>query len=238
MKFKNLLLTTSLLILLNILSNAQSRENKVIVQFSSKSKKLTEATGWAQNEKTGKWIENKNVISDRECPPYWVSHVSQNFIWMQFSTIQNGDQKYYVFLYESLGGRYKYPNIQEDWEVDKYTFFFIMTPTEYENIKNQIDLKSGKDIKVTSKRSGYITDRYKILGGENLYNEENLLARITKAIEKSGYLETCLTVNSQVVDGQEVVRFRLPEICFFAEDNMKTEYFEVKTTAFKTILTE
>jgi hypothetical protein len=238
MKIKNLQLTTSLLILSTILCNAQSRENKVTVQFSSKSEKLTEATGWAQNKETEKWIENKNVINDRDCPSDWVSHISQNFKWIQFATILNSGQKYYVFLYERLGGEYKNPNMQENWEADKRTYFLIQTSTEYENLEQKIDLKSAENIKVTSKMSGYITDKNEILGGEHVYNEENLLAKITNTIEKPGYLATCFILNSQVVDGQEIVRFRLPGSCYLAEDHMKTTYFEVKTTAFKTILTE
>jgi hypothetical protein len=238
MKIKHLLLTSFLVAFATFNSNAQRRENKETVQFSSKSKKLTEATGWEQNKETGKWIENKNVIYNSKCPSYWVSHVSQNFKWIQFATITNGGQKYYVFLYEQLGGEYKYPNIQKDWEEDKRTCFFILTPTEYENLKKQIDLKTGENIKIKSKISGYISDRYKILGGEHLYNEENLLAKITNAIEKPGFSETCFVLNSQVVDGQEVVRFILPESCYFVEDYMKTKYFEVKATDFKTILIE
>lgn len=238
MKIKHLLLTSFLFAFATFNSNAQSRENKETVQFSSKSEKLTEATGWEQNKETGKWIENKNVIDDIKCPSYLVSHISQNFKWMQFATITNGGQKYYVFLYERLGGEYKYPNIQEDWEADKRTYFFILTPTKYENIKKQIDLKSGVNIKVISKMSGYFSDRLNILGGEHLYNDENLLAKITNTMEKPGYSETCFILNSQVVDGKEVVRFRLPESCYFAEDYMKTKYFEVNATYFKTILTE
>lgn len=218
--------------------NAQSRENKETIQFSSKSEKLTHANGWEQNNVTGKWIENKNVIHDKKCKPYWVSHVEQNFEWMQFATITNGGEKYYVFLYERLGGVYKYPNIYEGWEADKRTYFFILTPIEYENIKIQVDLKSGENVKITSKMSGFISDRYKILGGEHLYNEENLLARIANAIEKQGYYETCLSLNSQLVDGQEVIRFRLPESCYSTEDHMKTKYFEVQANEFKTILTD
>lgn len=238
MKIKNLLLTSFLVAFVTFNSNAQRRENKETVKFSSKSEKLTEATGWEQNKETGKWIDNKNVIDDRKCPSYWISHVSQNFKWIQFATISNGEQKYYLFLYERLGGEYKYPNIREDWEADKRAYFFILTQVEYESIKKQIDLKSGENIRVTSKMSGYLSDRYKILGGEHLYNEENLLAKITNAIQKPGYFETCFVLNSQVVDGQEVVRFRLPESCSFEEDYMKTKYFEVKATDFKNILTE
>ena len=141
-------------------TNAQSRENKKIAQFSSKSEKLTKATGWELNEKTGQWIENKNVIHGSECKSYWISHVAQNFKWIQFATTTIGGEKYYIFLYERSGGEYKYPSIQEDWESDKRTHFFILTTTEYNNIKQQVDLKLGEDIKITSKMNGYLSDRY------------------------------------------------------------------------------
>ena len=238
MKLKNLLLTAVLITATVLNVNSQSRENKVTVEFASESQKLTKATGWEQNEKTGKWVENKNVIDDRECPSYWVSHVSQNFKWIQFRTINQNDKKYYVFLYERLGGEYKYKSIQEDWEADKRTYFFILTTEEYENMKSKVALKSGENIKLTSKMNGHISDRYKILGGEHLYNEENLLAKITKTIEKPSYSESCLVINSQTTDGNNVLRFRLPESCYFAEKYMKTAYFEVKIEEFRTILME
>lgn len=235
---KNLLLMAVILTATIFNVAAQKRENKTIATFNSESQKLTAATGWAQNSQTGKWIENKNVIYDRDCPSYWISHVSQNFKWIQFKTlIQNGN-KYYIFLYESLRGEYKYPNIQEDWETDLRTYFFILTAEQYDEIKTKIDLKTGENIKLTTKMTGYITDKYKILKGEHLYNEENLLAKITKAIEQPSYTESCFVINSQTTDGVDIVRFRLPESCYFAEKSMKTAYFEVKISDFKTLLTE
>lgn len=235
---KNLLLMAVILTATIFNVAAQSRENKTIATFNSESQKLTAATGWAQNNETGKWIENKNVIDDRDCPSYWISHVSQNFKWIQFKTlIQNGN-KYYIFLYESLRGEYKYPNIQEDWETDLRTYFFILTAEQYDEIKTKIDLKTGENIKLTTKMTGYITDKYKILKGEHLYNEENLLAKITKTIEQPSYTESCFVINSQTTDGVDIVRFRLPESCYFAEKSMKTEYFEVKISDFETLLTE
>ena len=44
-----------------------------------------------------------------------------------------------------------------------------------------------------------MSNRYKILGGEHLYNEENLLAKITIALKGNGYSETCFIINSQKV---------------------------------------
>ena len=236
MKFNNLLLSAVIIIASFLNANSQSRENKETVVFASETQKLTKAIGWEENKKTGKWVENKNVIDDRECPTYWVSHVPQNFTWLQFRTINQNNNVYYVFLYERLGGEYKYKSIQEDWQEDKRTEFFILTSDEYENLKNKIDLKSGENIKLTSKINGYISDRFKILGGEYLYNEENLLAKITLAIEKPNYSESCLILNSQTTDGKDVLRFRLPESCYSAEKSIKTAYFEVNLEEFKKIL--
>jgi hypothetical protein len=218
--------------------NAQSRTNETMLEFKSKFQKLSSAVGWQKNEKTGKWIENENVIDDSKVSSYGVSHISQNFKWLQFSTISQNGKDYYVFLYERLGGEYKYPSIYEDWEADKRTYFFVISTEQYEIIKTQIDLKTGKNIKITSKITGFISDRYKILGGEHLYNEANLLAKITNTIEKPNYSESCFILNSQTTDGVDLLRFRLPETCYSAEKDMETKYFEVKISEFKAMLTE
>lgn len=178
---------------------AQVRQDKEIIKFNSQSEQLKSATGWAQNKETGKWIENKNVIDNNKCPSFWVSHISQNFKWIQFASIIKGGQKYYIFLYENLAGEYKYPSIQSDWEVEKRTHFFILTKQEYDSIKSQIRLKTTENIKISSKRGGYITNKFKILGGEHLYNEENLLAKINNTIDKPSYMETCFILNLQFI---------------------------------------
>jgi hypothetical protein len=234
-KIKNvLLISTSILLTINTF--AQSRENKVNLKFESKSEKLTTAVGWKLNKETGKWIDNKNVIEDRNCPSYWVSYVSQNFKWIQFSTIKHNQVDLYVLLYERQGGEYKYPNIRQNWEPNTQTHFMIIDSTEYKNLQDAVNNKEAKDVKISSKIYGSMTDRYKILGGEHLYNEENLLAKITNAVEKNGYSETCFMINSQKVDGIDVVRFRLPESCYSAEKDMKEAYFEVKFEEFTKIL--
>ena len=218
--------------------SGQSRENKSLLSFKDKSEKLSKATGWALNKQTGKWIENKNVIDTKECPPYWISHVSQNFKWLQFAIINKDGTDYYAFLYERLGGEYKYPNIMEDWETDLRTHFLIMTSEQYFDLKKQIELKSGTNIKISSKIIGTMTDRFKILKGEHLYNEENLLAKITKAFESPSYGESCLMFNSQTVDGVDVVRFRLLDSCYSADRNFSNEYFETTHSDFLKILTK
>lgn len=229
---KNLICLT-LILFFSFNLNAQSRENTAKFHFNLKSKKLIQAEGWAQNKETGKWIKNKNVINDSDVPSYWISHISQNFKWIQFATIMNGGKTLYVFLYECVGGEYKYKNIQEDWEADKRTYYFVLSSEQYEDLKKQIDIKSITDIKITSYSSGYISDRFKILGGEHLYNEDNLLSKITNSIEEPDHFGNCFILNSQIVDGKEVVRFKLPEDC--RNDDFKTNYFEVNVAEFKII---
>jgi hypothetical protein len=226
----------SLSIFLTTNAFAQSRENKVNLKFESKSEKLTTAIGWKLNKETGKWIDNKNVIEDRTCPAYWVSYVSQNFKWIQFSTIKNNGVNLYVLLFERQGGEYKYPNIREDWEPNTQTHFMVLDSIEYKKLQVTVNNKEAKDVKISSKISGLMSDRYKILGGEHLYNEENLLAKITIAIAKKGYSETCFIINSQNLDGVDVVRFRLPESCYSAEKDMKEAYFEIMLEEFTRIL--
>jgi len=229
-------LLISISIFLTINTFAQSRENRLNLTFESKSEKLTSAIGWKINKETGKWFDNNNVIEDRACPKYWVSYVPQNFKWIQFSTIKQNGIELYVLLYERLGGEYKYPNIREDWEPNTQTHFMVIDSTEYKKIQNAINDKGAKDIKITSKISGSMSDRYKILGGEHLYNEENLLAKITIALEKKGYSETCFIINSQKVDGVDVVRFRLPESCYSSEKDFKDGYFEAQLGEFNKLL--
>lgn len=226
----------SLSIFLTTYTFAQNRENKVNLKFDLKSEKLTTAIGWKLNKETGKWIENKNVIEDRTCPNYYVSYISQNFKWIQFSTIKHNGVDVYVLLFERQGGEYKYPNIREDWEPDNQTHFLVLDSTEYKKLQVGINSKEAKDIKISSKISGSMSDRYKILGGEHLYNEDNLLAKITIALAKNGYSETCFIINSQKLDGVDVVRFRLPESCYSAENDMKEAYFEVPFEEFNEIL--
>ena len=218
--------------------HAQSRTNSSIPEFSFKSEKLSNATGWQLNESTEQWIENENVIDDRKCPKYWLNHTSQNFNWLQVVQMEVKGENYYIFLYEKNSGEYEYPNIREDWENDLKTYYFVLNPVEYADLMNQIEKQSGVTFKITSKINGYMTDRYKILKGEHLYNDENLAAKINKSIiSGGGYSEECLYFNSQITDGQEIVRFLLPTSCYM-DYKLDTKYFEALTSDFNSILIE
>jgi hypothetical protein len=231
---KELLIIASIFLAFNTF--AQSRENKVNLKFDTKSEKLSSSIGWKLNKVTGKWIDNKNVIDDKICEEYYLSHISQNFKWIQISTIKYNGVKFYVLLNERDGGEYKYPSIMQDWETNIQTHFMVIDSTEFVKLKNTINNKEAKDVQITSKISGTISDRYKTLGGEYLYNEENLLAKIRVGLEKIGYIQTCFIINSQKADGIDVIRFRLPEPCNSSKMDFKEAYFEAKFEEFNKLL--
>jgi hypothetical protein len=224
------------LILFAFIVNGQNREDRVSLTFDKKTSKLTKAIGWNFNETTGKWIANVNVIHDKQCPSYWVSHISQNFKWIQFASLTHNDSKYFVFLWERLGGSYKYPSIMEEWEEDTRTYFFILDSKQYTDLKAVVNNKEKRDIQFKSKIYGHISDRFKVLGGEYLYNENNLLAKINNALNKEGYSEEYLIINSQNLEGKDIVRFLLPENHLMIK-YYKKAYFEVNLQDFSTILT-
>lgn len=232
---KKVKLTMMILImcLMSIVVLGQSRTNVDKIEFSNKTEKLTKAEGWEQNKTTGEWVSNKNVISSTKSQ--FVSMIAQNFRWLQFSKIEKNGVNYYVLLFEKESGSYKYPNIKRDWEREIQTHFFIITESEFNELKDKLKLNNGETIQLKSKMNGSITDRYKILGGENLYNDENLLNKIRNTIDKPNYFEHCFTLNSQIVDGSNLVRFRLAESCNLSSD-IKTKYFEVLNNEFQKIL--
>ena len=235
-KMKNLkvMMMTLMMCLMAMVSFGQSRVNIDKINFLSKTEKLIKATGWEQSKTTGEWVSNKNVIHYKKCKSYWVSHVPQNFNWLQFSIVERNGNKYYVFLYEKLSGGYKYPNIRQGWETEMQTHFFIIIESEFNKLKEK--LNNGETIHLKSKMNGFITNKFKILGGEHLYNEENLLNKIRNTIDKPNYSELCFTLNSQTIDGSNVIRFRLPESCYSSGEDIKEKYFEVLNGDFQNIL--
>lgn len=226
------ILTTILIALTFIDIQGQSRTDRQNVEFDSKSEKLTQATGWELNKTTGEWIENQNVISDRETTPQ-ARGVSQNFNWLQFTSLTFEEEQYYLLVYERPTGRYRYPNIREGWSSFESVYYFVFTSEQYDQMVNSINLITGETIDIKSN----MADEYSGLfiqsaGG---YDEKDLLARITNILNRPNYTENCFRLNSQVVDGSEIIRFRLPEHCIL-RDKMQTAYFEVNLEEFNSIL--
>lgn len=227
------IVTSVLFALLFFDTNAQSRVDRENVQFELKSEKLTQASGWKQNQTTGKWIENQNVIADRGITPQ-ARGVSQNFNWLQFANLTFEGEQYYLLVYERPTGRYRYPNIRQGWSRFESVYFFVFTSEQYYQIVNSINLMSGETINIKSNMAGEYSGLFiQDAGG---YDEKDLLARITNILKQPHYFENCFRLNSQVVEGLEIIRFRIPEACVLSEDKIQTAYFEVNFKDFYSLL--
>jgi len=211
---------------------AQSRTDRETYVFEKKSPKLTKAKGWKQNETSGKWIKNDNLIDDK--PNTYgdisLSFESQNFKSLQICALNYKGKDLYVLLVEKLNGKYRYPNIHQDWEMFKETQFFVLDRKGYEFLKTHINGKWNQEITMVSEVYGEM-DTY--IDASN-YNETNLIAAIVKMLDEgTGYYKGKMTLNSQNVDGKDVVRFLVPDKSDFDFDKIREEYFEVDLSEFQ-----
>ncbi|GFD78703.1 hypothetical protein ACXIHB_10295 [Tenacibaculum sp. IMCC1] len=229
-------LCITVVFLLTITSNAQSRKNQERLTFVKNSEKIVEAKGWCLSYKTNQWVENRNAIDYQKVESFWVSHLSQNFKWIQFSKLNYNQKEYYVFIYEKLSGEYKYPYIKKDWIKENQTHVFILGKNQYLNLKNRISKQDGVTYEIRTKLKGFITDKYNSLGGNYSYNTENILFKIQNLLQNTTYKDYCLSYNSQVIDGKPVVRFKLPTECGYSKEKLDKEYFEISLELFDKIL--
>ena len=235
----------------SIISHAQKRVEGTIVflELNNHSEKLKDITGWYHNRGIDKWVENKNLIYYR---PYTLPcQLKQNVSWVQMATTTYENTKYYVLLYERKDGEYYMDKLTEDSKTEEYwrdcrkTHFFVMTELQYKEFKNQINAKTGQSQPITGYVGGFIEDYYNTVGIEYSCDQRSLCSEITKELKKPNYpgSKDCFTYNSQVVDGIEVVRFRVPEFISSSKKDseslnkkmQKDGYFEVDFNDFKKI---
>ena len=218
------------------ITSAQGLEpsDKAMPVFTKKSEPLTQATGYDQDKKTGKWIQNNNLISDMVVTPndsFNIGFTDQNLIWFRSATLTYDAKKYYAFYYYYLSGQYKYPETKVDWIPFHATKFIIVEQADYLAFKNARMQKKGETISLTTIRS----NTAEITGD---FNEAKLLAEIASVLDnKRLHKDFCFAASAQSLNGKNIVRFRLPESCYFTKDLPK-EYFETGLEDFKKIFVE
>lgn len=216
-------------------TQGQSRENRETLLFADYSEKIMKANGWKYNQNTGKWIVNKNILDTEKTPATWVSHIEQNFNWIQFRSFVLEGKKYYALVWDSEYGTYKYPSLELEWEKERNMCFFIFDSTQFEELKAKVSLKNGEEHIFKSLFYGKITDKYKILGAEHAYTEENLLNAIWASMQNSKSTDFCFSVNSQIDSQKQIVRFKLPELCLTRE-GLANDYFELEMEEFEKLM--
>jgi hypothetical protein len=232
---KKVLFINVLLILTFSTIKSQDRVNRENPTVIKKSDKLIEAIGWKLND-NGQWIDNKNVICDKKCPDYWISHESSNFLWIQMIQISYKGQKYYVLLRESESGVYKYPTIEKDWIPEKRTYYVVMTEKDYLSFLKQYNKKSQKALRLVTISESNFTDRFASLGGESAYTEENILKKIATNIDNISEYSSSSDIGLTIQIYNEKVRFTVGGDYHKPDEAIAKEYYEVPGNEFNKIL--
>lgn len=225
MRYINLLLLAVLImgIVPEILGQSRNQKTEQPV-IESQSDKLRTAKGW-KLDVLGNWISNENAISDTELTKATKFSVPQNFKWMQFALLKNGRQDIYALLYETTA----YISAGQS---ERRVYYFLMDGQSYSNIISAIQQKTGETQIIHSSSFGYMSD------GDGVYTANKLLVQMEQSIvnaEKSQVYD--LLLNAQHVDGEDVVRFRLPEQASLIKDeNLKESYFEAGLKDMRQIL--
>lgn len=226
------LLFSACLLAFAITSFAQSRVDKVMPVIEKQSPGIDSATGWTQNGE-GKWIANKNAISDRPVEENYTRSFSQNFEWLRMAKVAYGGKSYYMVYCKSLHGYFKYPEIREDWSTATEVKFFLFDSAAYFSFKNGIIKKKTGDNVITSTIG---PSTYPLVE-----EEPKLVSMIEYELthQDGSHNVQYFIANVQKDNGADIVRFQLPFSLFFESNAVKwSSYFEVPYTDFLKIFVD
>jgi hypothetical protein len=217
--------------------NAQDRVNRTSIKFDStiSINPLTKITGWSFNEKTSNWVDNIDVVSDKDYDDYpslrggrfHKSNCDQNIGEnVKFKTITYSGKTYYVLLWDYVDGKYKYPSISQDWQEYSNVRADIFTESEFDKLKLFKTAESATYF--TCGRYDYSKSEVKILNSIQNWCE--------KGCESSKYMNDKFIV--LLAENGEDVRFLLPDGEGYGsfKIDISKQYFEVKSSVFNSFL--
>ena len=223
------------ILVLVLLSAACYAQDKGTVTILKKSEQLTHATGWKQNRNTDKLIANDNVICDKEIQrtdSALMGGTPQNFSWIQSAAIRYGARKYYMVYYYHQDGHFLHPETSVGWIMHTATRFVVVDSSVYADFRREVLNKRGGPHSLRSRVTGEILDGY---------DEAALLKAVATAFEsvekKTALIYYCFNAKTQLFDGREIARLRMPEICPTSE-KLGTEFFETDYESFRKLLVE
>lgn len=204
-----------MLCLVSIMSFGQERVNRVKLNFVSEGPIIKHVAGWAYDESVGEWVNYENVLDGNKSDAkymnsiksYMMSQYLNNIISLQFKTITCNEVPYYVLIWETWNGAYKYPSIQEDWEYWKIKKFMMFTVEDMEKFRNLTN-KPQVIVVPTPKRGRYDERR-----------DEDVIQTEMSSKYPS---EQCIVIY-KATDGS--IRFRFQY--FPSVDEIVNEYFEL-----------
>ena len=214
----------------------QKRVSKQNLEYNEKIGDLKRAIGWEYNSSTGDWVDYQNYIDSNtewkskdsnKASSLVMSYDEQNFIDLNFKKIVYKDKSYFVLLVKKWGGRYKYPNIREDWIKFIYLKGYIFNEKKYNELKTfneQIDLTTVMNFSTII---------------ENDYNQKDELDRIQYVLDKEEWSEYATEYLFPVrVSKKGKIRFLIPFMKSSYKENYDFEkyYFEIKRAKWNNLI--
>jgi len=212
----------------NILFSQSRKNTEIISKFIKKSEKIDKCMGWALDGWTGRWDSVKNDIPKR---------TDQNFNWFQMAKVQYKNLYYYALLFEKYDYYYKYPALQLDMYSIIHLHFFIFSADQYANIKKVVLNKEAKDYSFPSVYDSWS----EMINNDSIKTDENALFILDSDFNFYSKNKIDLKnakkfiLNSQFVDGQNIVRFVFPT---YDNVDLKKEYFEISQSKFQKLFIE
>jgi hypothetical protein len=223
---KVLLFVFSLLLISKLY--AQERKDKVEpiieIEILATSKISDDTKIWKYDRKSGKWKSYPSKNPHSEGFGYFnvIKFLCNNKLYYAFAW---NKAKYNSFSIEGIAefGTYGY--------FSYYTHCFIITEDQNKTLKMNLFKKDGKPIRVNSVIYG-ITES---VDRQEKFLEENTLKYTLRKIIKNPSGMRVFSLNSQIINGESVVRFTLPQQ---NGTSLKKFYFETEMNNFMQFLIE
>lgn len=200
-----------------VYAHSQERVDSEGYSLKNKSQLLKKATFWQQGS-NGKWESWRNNVTDDGV------NRRDNFITLCTGELNINGDDFYILLKTYWQGKYRYPNIKEDWGNYKTVEGYVLHKDQFDKLKN---IESGEIVEITSETI------YNMPIGDH-YEESDILQMlsINKGLKTiMGEKETIATIMiaKRVINkNKDVIRFQFSPI-FFGNTKHDVENFYFET---------
>jgi hypothetical protein len=233
---KNILVV--LITCLTVTVSGQERTNTALPVINPVAKgKLTEATGWMQNDE-GQWASRKNKIPVNMESQYkslidyqhdGLGEDRENFIYYELRDVKIKDSVYSILIKKYRDGFYQYETIKKGWMPQTSINYYVFPTAELKKLQNLApDITHNIKIKT-------------LYYGELLYLDPKIsLTTIAKSLSKEvnendDFGKKELMVNLRKYKNN--IRFIINNVETYREpEKLEKDYYEVSAEAFKKFL--
>ena len=205
------------MVLASFVSYGQNRTNKLEIIWCENYTPLTNAVGWVQNEKSGKWVSGINLIKDE----FYEIEYNNQFNSIQFRGFNYKEQKYYALVIKKVGVYWDYPALGRGFHTFPKTLVYILNNEEFDKLKN-----------ITSEcvlKTNIAGDNMEYEQGNETFIKNSIRTYLEDKRDNYGYYDYFKIIKTKS-NGKDTYRFKLPETTDKENDIDFTKmYFETPT---------